>query len=305
VKVVEGNTNTFDGVIGYVPSQLGQPGYFTGMIDVSMTDLFGTGRKFRAMWHQETKLTQQLEIDYGEPYIFGLPLNAEVDFKQRQQDSTSVTRNFGVSGIFLFSDNFNADLSLNTLTTTPLLNSSNYYSVYQSSVLNLGVGVMYDTRNDIYSPTRGVLYETQLQFGQKRIYGPEQLITPDTRLTSYTQHLTVGLSLFHEFIPRQILAVGIHGEQVTGTELDQSDMYRIGGTNTDSRLRRESIPCYQSGLDEYRVQIRHGEGVFLLRFHRRRLHIHAERPAREPAVQLDLRLRLRSGSSGGNGPRHS
>ncbi|MCL4539420.1 MAG: BamA/TamA family outer membrane protein [Bacteroidetes bacterium] len=232
VKVVEGNTNTFDGVIGYVPSQLGQPGYFTGMIDVSMTNLFGTGRKFRAMWHQETKLTQQLEIDYGEPYIFGLPLNAEVDFTQRQQDSTSVTRNFGLSGIFLFSDNFNANVSLNTLTTTPLLNAANYYSVYQSSVLNLGVGVMYDTRNDVYSPTRGVLYETQLQFGQKKIYGPEQLITPDTRLTSYTQHLTVGLSFFHEFIARQILAVGIHGEQVTGTELDQSDMYRLGGTNT-------------------------------------------------------------------------
>lgn len=232
VKVVEGNTNTFDGVVGYVPAQLGQSGYFTGMIDVSMTNLFGTGRKFRAMWHQETKLTQQLEIDYAEPYVFGLPVNAELNFSQREQDSTSVTRNFGLSGIFLFSDNFNANLSLNTLSTTPLLNAGNYYSVYQSNVLNLGVGVTYDTRNDVYSPTRGVLYETQLQFGEKKIYGPQQLITPDTRLTSYTQHLSVGLSFFHEFFPRQILAVGIHGEQVTGTELDQSDMYRIGGTNT-------------------------------------------------------------------------
>ncbi len=232
VKVVEGNTNTFDGVIGYVPAQLGQSGYFTGMIDVSMTNLFGTGRKFRAMWHQETKLTQQLEIDYAEPYIFGLPINTEFDFSQREQDSTSVTRNFGVNGIFLFSDNFNANLSLNTLSTTPLLNAGSYYSVYQSSVLNLGIGVTYDTRNDVYSPTRGVFYETQLQLGQKKIYGPHQLITPDTRLTSYTQHLSVGLSFFHEFLPRQILAVGIHGEQVTGTELDQSDMYRLGGTNT-------------------------------------------------------------------------
>ncbi len=232
VNVVEGNTNTFDGVIGYVPSQLGQSGYFTGMIDVSMTNLFGTGRKFRAMWHQETKLTQQLEIDYGEPYVFGLPVNAEVSFAQRQQDSTSVTRNFGLSGIFLFSDNLNGNLSLNTLSTTPLVNASNYYSVYQSNVLDLGVGVTYDTRNDLYSPTRGLLYETQFQFGQKRVYGPAQLITPDTRLTSFTQHLTIGLSLFHEFIPRQILAIGLHGEQVTGTELDQSDMYRLGGTNT-------------------------------------------------------------------------
>ena len=109
VKVVEGNTNTFDGVIGYVPAQLGQSGYFTGLIDISMLNLFGTGRKFRAKWHQETKLTQELEIGYAEPYIFGYPINAEFNFTQRQQDTTSVTRNFGVSGIFLFSDNFNAN----------------------------------------------------------------------------------------------------------------------------------------------------------------------------------------------------
>ncbi len=232
VKVAEGNTNTFDGVIGYMPAQLGQSGYFTGMIDISMLNLFGTGRKFRAMWHQETKLTQELEIGYAEPYIFGYPINAEFDFDQRQQDTTSVTRNLAVSGIFLFSDDFNGNASISTLSTTPLLNVNNDYFVYESNVLNFGLGVTFDTRDDLYSPRHGVLYQTQLQFGQKKIYGPQQLITPDTRLNNYTQHLSVDLSLFHEFFPQQILAIGIHGEQVTGTELDQSDMYRIGGTNT-------------------------------------------------------------------------
>ena len=232
VKVVEGNTNTFDGVIGYMPAQLGQSGYFTGMINVSMSILFGTGRKFHAMWHQETKLTQELEIGYAEPYIFGYPINSEIDFSQRQQDSTSVTRNFGVSGIFLFSDNLNGNVSVSTLSTTPLQDSSNNFCVYESSVLNLGLGITFDTRDDIYSPWHGVLYQTQLELGEKKIYGPTQLITPDTRLLNYTQHLGIDLSLFQEFIPRQILAIGIHGEQVTGTELDQSDMYRLGGTNT-------------------------------------------------------------------------
>ncbi len=232
IKVVEGNTNTFDGVIGYMPAQLGQSGYFTGMIDISMLNLFGTGRKFRAMWHQETKLTQELEIGYAEPYIFNYPINAELDFTQRQQDTTSVTRNFKVSGIFLFSDNFTGNTSISTLSTTPLQNADSSYAVYESSVLNLGIGIAFDTRDDIYSPRHGVLYQTELQFGEKKIYGPQQLITSTTKLTNYTQHLGIDLSFFHEFFQRQILAVGIHGEQVTGTELDQSDMYRIGGTNT-------------------------------------------------------------------------
>ncbi|MFZ1082553.1 MAG: POTRA domain-containing protein [Candidatus Kryptoniota bacterium] len=232
LKVVEGNTNTFDGLIGYMPPQLGHSGYFTGMIDVSMLNLFGTGRKFRVMWHQETKLTQELEIGYAEPYIFGYPINAELDFSQRQQDSTSVTRNFGVTGTFLFSDDFNANASVSTLSTTPLQIADSNYSVFQSNVLDFGLGITLDTRDDLYSPHHGVLYETQVLFGEKKIYGPAELITSDTRLTSFTQHLSIDLSFFHELFPRQIFAIGLHGEQVTGTELDQSDMYRLGGTNT-------------------------------------------------------------------------
>ncbi len=232
LKIVEGNTNTFDGVIGYVPGQQGQSGYFTGMIDISMKNLFGTGRKFRASWHQETKLTQQIEIGYSEPYVFGYPINAEIDFSQRQQDTTSVTRNLALNGVFMLGDYFTANFSVGNLSTTPLLNADDNYFVYESSVLNLGAGISYDSRNDVYSPTHGLLYDTQIQFGEKQIYGPQPLITPDLRLTNYVQHLSVDLSVFHQFIPRQILAVGLHGEQVTGTTLDQTDMYRLGGTNT-------------------------------------------------------------------------
>ncbi|MGO9480429.1 MAG: outer membrane protein assembly factor [Candidatus Kryptoniota bacterium] len=232
VKVIEGNTNTFDGVIGYMPAQLGQQGYLTGLVDVSMTNLFGTGRKFRAMWHQETKLTQELEIGYSEPYIFGYPINAELDFSQREQDSTSVTRNLGVVGTFIFSDNFNANASLSTISTTPLQIADSSYSVFQSNVLDFGLGITLDTRDDLYSPRHGVLYQTQVSFGQKKIYGPAQLITSDVQLTSFTQHLSIDFSFFHELFPKQIFAIGFHGEQVTGTELDQSDMYRLGGTNT-------------------------------------------------------------------------
>jgi outer membrane protein insertion porin family len=232
LKVAEGSTNTFDGVIGYVPPQFGQTGYFTGMIDVSMSNLFGTGRKFRAMWHQETRSTQELEVGYSEPYIFNLPVNMEVDFSQRQQDSTFITRNLSFTGAFLFSDYFKGTLSVSTLSTTPLQRVDDDYSVFESNVLNLGVGVVLDTRDDLYNPHRGVLYRTDFSFGRKRIYGPPQLITSTNQLLSYIQHLSIELSLFHEIFARQILAVGVHGEQVTGNGLDQSDMYRIGGTNT-------------------------------------------------------------------------
>ncbi len=217
-----------------MPPQLGQSGYFTGMIDVSMLNLFGTGRKFRAMWHQETKLTQELEIGYAEPYIFGCPINAELDFSQRQQDSTSVTRNFGVTGTFMFSDDFSGNVSISPRYQQLRLQIARQQLFSLRKAMSyFGLGITLDTRDDIYSPRHGVLYETQVSFGrEENLRSSAELITSDTRLTNFTQHLGIDISFFHEFSQGKYSQSALHGEQVTGTELDQSDMYRLGGTNT-------------------------------------------------------------------------
>ncbi|MGC8595178.1 MAG: BamA/OMP85 family outer membrane protein [Candidatus Kryptoniota bacterium] len=232
VKVTEGNTNTFDGIIGYVPPQADQKGYFTGAVDISMRNLFGTGRMFGAKWHQETRLTQELQISYMEPYIFGLPLNVSFAFNQREQDTTSITRNFKIGGAFIFNDNLTANLNFEQTSVTPLINSFNNYLVFQSTTTNLGLGGTYDTRNDIYNPTYGALYETQFKFGRKTIYGPPSLITTLAQNSVYIQHFTIDLSMYHEIFHRQVAAISVHAAQVIGNELDQTDLYRIGGTNT-------------------------------------------------------------------------
>ncbi|MBK8553102.1 MAG: hypothetical protein IPL53_19395 [Ignavibacteria bacterium] len=70
IEVTEGNTNTFDGIIGYVPpDEANGGGYFTGMVNVSFRNLFGTGRKIEANYQQEVQATQELAFKYFEPYF--------------------------------------------------------------------------------------------------------------------------------------------------------------------------------------------------------------------------------------------
>ena len=183
------------------------------------------------MWHQETKLTQELEVGYSEPYNFGLPINAEVDFSQRQQDTTSVMRNFGVTGTLMFSDDFSGNVTISTLSTTPLQNASGY-SVFASDVLTLGRDYPRYARRHLQPTPWRSLRDPALSLGQKKIYGPPGSLRQPLSSTNFTQHLGIDISIFHEIFSRQIFAIALHGEQVTGTELDQSDMYRLGGTNT-------------------------------------------------------------------------
>ena len=254
IKVTEGNTNTFDGIIGYVPSQASQPGYFTGAFDISMRNLFGTGRMFGAKWHQETRLTQDLQINYMEPYIFGLPLNINFAFNQRQQDTTSITRNFQVGGAFIFNDNLTVNLNFEQASATPLINGSSNYFVFQSTTTNFELGGTYDTRNDIYNPTYGSLYQTRFKLGKKNIYGPPSLITNVTQKSVYIQHFTIDLSVYYEILHHQVAAISLHAAQVNGNELDQTDLYRIGGTNTiRGYLERQFIASRATWMNlEYR-----------------------------------------------------
>jgi len=49
IQVKEGNTNTFDGILGYAPPvSEKESGYFTGLINLSFRNIFGTGRKIEA-----------------------------------------------------------------------------------------------------------------------------------------------------------------------------------------------------------------------------------------------------------------
>ena len=93
IEVKEGNTNTFDGIIGYnPPSGENDNGYFTGLVNVSFRNLFGTGRRIDAKYQQEVKETQELEFKYLEPYFFNFPLNLNFGFLQRIQDTTYTLR---------------------------------------------------------------------------------------------------------------------------------------------------------------------------------------------------------------------
>ncbi|HJY63538.1 MAG TPA: POTRA domain-containing protein, partial [Ignavibacteria bacterium] len=75
IKVKEGNTNTFDGILGYVPPAANETtGYITGIANVSLKNLFGTGRKLDARYEKEVRTTQELELKYLEPWFLGFPV---------------------------------------------------------------------------------------------------------------------------------------------------------------------------------------------------------------------------------------
>ncbi|NWF50435.1 MAG: hypothetical protein HXY49_07820, partial [Ignavibacteriaceae bacterium] len=70
IEVVEKQTNNFDGIIGYIPGgKSNQKGYVTGLVNVVLRNLFGTGRSAAIRWQKLDRFSQELELKYLEPWL--------------------------------------------------------------------------------------------------------------------------------------------------------------------------------------------------------------------------------------------
>ncbi|MGB5874259.1 MAG: POTRA domain-containing protein [Bacteroidota bacterium] len=226
LRVEEGNTNTFDGVLGYVPeSSEGEEGYVTGLVAVSMRNLFGTGRKLQVRWYRQDRLSQELSLRYVEPWIFGFPVNIGGGFFQRQQDSAFVDRRFDVDGEFMVSEEISFGILLNSQSVIPSEDSTKR-RVSRSSAITLGADLTYDSRDAFINPQTGVRFHTDYQYGRKTS------TETGSELKSSIQRIRTDFDLFVPTWPRQVVAVGAHVRQVQSGYLEESDMYRFGGAST-------------------------------------------------------------------------
>ena len=232
IAVKEGNANTFDGIIGYVPSTIQDAaGYFTGNVFVAMRNLFGTGRKAMVKWQRETATTQELELQYREPWLFGFPLGLGGTFFQRKQDSTYVKTKIELRGEFTVSEALTVAGNVLSESVYPSAEVTQF-TVFESNALFFGGEILYDTRDNIRNPTSGVKYSTSVQQGRKKITGTQKFLNLITEKNFSIQKYAVDAEAFFSVFNRQVIMAGIHGKQISSSRLELSDLFQFGGTTT-------------------------------------------------------------------------
>jgi len=230
IEVTEGNTNTFDGVLGYVPpAGTDQPGYFTGLVNVSFRNLFGTGRKLEANYQQEVQQTQELGFKYYEPYFLNYPVNLSLGFLQRLQDTTYTRRFVDLKAEFPFTDRLaiSAIGSYERIIPSDILNSG--FIIADSRTLSLGTEIKYDTRDNIYVPTKGAVYKTYYAYGSKRIFNAAQLSSLGYNDYYSVQRYSIDIDYYFSFFKRQSNLIKVFGGEIVSDQIEDADFFRIGG----------------------------------------------------------------------------
>lgn len=266
LSVKEKQTNSFDGIVGYIPgTKKNEKGYLTGLVNVAMRNLFGTGRAAAVRWQQFDRYSQELELKYLEPWLFGYPFNINGDFYQRKQDSTYVQRKLEGGLDYLATESISAGITVSADRIIPAIKKYPVFTVFNSNALTTGVNLKFDTRDDPYSPTGGLLFITTYSFSRKKIYGPAEFLTPEITTNVNLQRINLDLNTYYQLFNRQIIALGLHGKELRGSFFENSDLFRLGGTNTLRGYREEQFLGSRIGWSnmEYRLLLTRRTFAFL------------------------------------------
>ncbi|MCW8803484.1 MAG: BamA/TamA family outer membrane protein, partial [Ignavibacteriaceae bacterium] len=223
------------------------------------------GRAAAVRWQKLTRESQELELKYLEPWLFGYPFNLNADLFQRIQDTTYVQRRIGGALEFLATEDISASAFISTEEIIPTERTIPVFTVYNSSSLTTGLGLKIDLRDDPIAATGGFLFETVYSFSRKKINGPAEYITPALETDINLQRVTVGFGAFYEIFLRNIIALSLNGKELSGPFFEQSDLWRFGGTRTVRGYREEQFLASRIAWSnlEYRLMLTQRSYAFI------------------------------------------
>ncbi len=232
LPIKERNNNTFDGIIGYVPSSnKTEPSYISGFIDIAFQNLLGTARAAKFHWQKLNKNSSVLEFSYTEPWIFSYPVSGTVSVFQNKQDSTFISYGGSLSFEYLFSDGLYFSINGGMSSVVPSLLNAVSNLVPNSSKVTGGVGLKYDNRDDPFAPTAGYISNNQILYDSKTVSSSPGGLS-NSKTTIKQQKVLLDFNIYKSVVANAVIYLGLSAKYLSGESKDISDVFRIGGAKS-------------------------------------------------------------------------
>lgn len=240
VNVEENRLSRLDIVAGLAPAAEGETQSVTGLVDLQLLNLFGTGRRGKVFWQRPASGVQELALAWREAWIAGTPLRADLSFAQRVEDTLYVTRRYGVRAgypvsatVELFAGVASEELLADSGTAAQL-------SIVPTQTKLAETGFIVDTRDHTTNPRGGIRFESSAATGARTTDRPPIGSTE----TEFTQRrATADAEFYRELFPFWVLCVTSHGRATLSDEpeIPVSDLYKVGGARTLRGYREEQF----------------------------------------------------------------
>jgi len=184
ISIRELQDNEFIGVAGYVPETINRNGYLTGELDLKFHNLSGTGRQLYLYWSKTNRYSQQMKLNYTEPWIWKTNLYGTAEFEQVLRDTLVVIRNFGIGSGFYSTKFGSMELTLNHESTIPTPGGRELLGLFNTMTNAAGLNYSIDRRDNVYNPSRGYFINTGFATGIQQRDSLETIIRSEIQVES-------------------------------------------------------------------------------------------------------------------------
>ncbi len=234
--LAESPTYRFNGAVGYQPGTGDVEGYFSGLVDIVLANLMGTGRLAEAHWSRQGPGVQELAVLYQEPWVLGTPLTLGLGFRQRVEDTLYVQRSWDMGLQFPVTDVITLWGAVEREEVLPDSSGTVYLGLEKSSAWSLELGVTLDTRDEPMNPRSGYYYQSSGTAGLRDIEGDGK--------DALNEH-SVSLDVEGVWEPFRFWVVDVqgHGREYRGPNevVSLPNLYRLGGSTSLRGYREEQF----------------------------------------------------------------
>jgi outer membrane protein insertion porin family len=221
----EFNDNEFDGIAGYVPETISQNGYFTGEINLKFNNLSGTGRQLSVYWSKMNRYSQQIRLNYLEPWIWKSNLFGEVGFEQILRDTLVVIRNFELGTGFYSWRRGSIQITGSHEAAIPTPGGREILGLVNTSINAVGIKYGVDRLDNIYNPARGFSFQAKGNFGFQKSGGSTAALRTA---------IILDADFYYPLIKQLVVANSTHfkGKWFKNGEPSYADQYWFGGATS-------------------------------------------------------------------------
>jgi outer membrane protein insertion porin family len=160
IRVREGRANAISGAVGYGGEDIG----WTGLFDLRLANLMGSGRQARARWEGRGQGIERYELAYAEPWVFGSPVTAHIDLGRTIQDTLYTQSQIALSGEVPVSPELAFRAGWERETTVQ--SGSDLLGTARNALV---LGGAWDSRNLLPYATRGLLLGGRVHLASKHL----------------------------------------------------------------------------------------------------------------------------------------
>ncbi|MEW6685823.1 MAG: POTRA domain-containing protein [Candidatus Edwardsbacteria bacterium] len=289
-EVEEKKNNSFTGLVGYAPAMESEKGRLTGLVDFSVKNLLGTGRKANLKWLRPAPSNSKIELGYEEPWLFSKPFILGFFVSHEVVDSTYAQTAGKIWLRFFWGTHFSFDAGFGEEIIVPGERKNNPLAKAIEYKGTAGTSLDFKKSEE----HRGGRIDFSLDYELKKNYTP---------LNNRVSYVKMSTNLEWEIPVRhyQIFAFLFHGRKLISNEspVPVYELFPMGGANSLRGYREEEF----SGEEivwlntEYRFLLRPESFFFFFidlgYFKRKEFQV-----GRKPGYGLGLRLNSRLGIIG-------